>query len=68
MGQFALDGLYKKDYVTFSTTDDIDYLKKQNLVNKDTEDGTYMFLLVFPYRKDYPYSTDRKNRRCWNES
>lgn len=56
VGQFALDGLYKKDYVTFSTTDDIDYLKKQNLVNKDTEDGTYMFLLVFPYRKDYPYS------------
>ena len=57
VGQFALDGLYKKrDYVTWYATDDVDYLKKNNLVNKDTADGTYMFLLVFPYRKDYPYS------------
>ena len=56
VGQFVLDGLYKKDYVTWFATDEVSYLKSRGLLNEDSPDGTYMFLLVFPYKKDYPYS------------
>lgn len=56
VGQFALDGHYKRDYVAWEYSDNVEYLKRKKLLPKDTKDGTYAILLVFPVKKDYPYS------------
>ena len=56
VGQFILDGLYKKDYVAWETCNDVKYLKSKNILNKDALAGTYIILLVFPVKKDYPFT------------
>jgi hypothetical protein len=60
VGQFALDGHYKNDYIAWDYCKDTKYLKAKNLLPKDASDGTYMMLLVFPVKKDYPYTMIEK--------
>ena len=56
VGNFVLDGLFKKQYIAWETCDDVGYLKSKNILGKDFPEGTYMILLVFPVNADYPYT------------
>ena len=48
VGNFALNGLMERDYVVWATSNNVKQLVCHRLLpNGDTEQGDYMFFLVF---------------------
>ncbi len=60
VGQFALNGQMKKNYVVWATSSNMKQLTKHRLLPNGSQQGQYMFFLVFPVDADYPYTLIEK--------
>mgnify|MGYP003140381224 CR=1 FL=1 len=60
VGNFALNGLMERDYVVWDKSDNVKQFVKHRLLPNGSEQGDYLFFLVFPVDADYPYTIIEK--------
>ena len=60
VGNFALNGQMKKDYVVWDKSSNVKQFVKHRLLPNGSEQGEYLFFLVFPVKSDYPYTIIEK--------